>query len=483
MQRYLFAFVVAAAALGWLLAQIDSGGWLVETMALLKTLFLSVLKMVVAPLVFFSLLAGILRLRAAVGPYAAVGRHAHLLLVYHGHRHRVRARRRVLDPSLDRDAAAGRARRHYRYVHQRTTSHSQTRSRSPNCSPPWCGVYSSIRSPALAELNIPRHRRERRGARLGVAAGVAKGEQRAGRDRRHHGCRVPHRRLGRDAGAAWRVAIVYQMSTTSGAELLQGLAAFCRRGGCGHVGARPGVLPLIAWLVGGRNPLMFARQAARAFVVALSTSSSAATLPVTFQAAQSLRVEPHYRELRAAFGRHHQHGRHGAVRGHRGGLPGVPVGIQLDPLATATVFLVAMMSSIGRTGHSVRVHGRHADGAAGSGHSAGRHRRAAAGGAAAGRRAHGCQRGGRSGGGRWWQPALPARAQRSASRRHGTDAPNTWTLRFSALDTWVWSQARASPRWATMCYAWTSTRPRWRACRPATCRSSSRASRRCCART
>ena len=46
------------------------------------------------------------------------------------------------------------------------------------------------------------------------------------------------------------------------------------------------VLPLIALLVGGKGPIEFLRGASRPILVALTTSSSSATLPVTMKAAE-----------------------------------------------------------------------------------------------------------------------------------------------------------------------------------------------------
>ena len=66
MERYLFPTVLLAALVGFFLAwAFPDTPWLLESAALFKDLFLSVLKMIVAPLVFFSVLSGIVRLDAA----------------------------------------------------------------------------------------------------------------------------------------------------------------------------------------------------------------------------------------------------------------------------------------------------------------------------------------------------------------------------------------------------------------------------------
>ena len=47
------------------------------------------------------------------------------------------------------------------------------------------------------------------------------------------------------------------------------------------------VLPAIAWLVSGMNPLQFLRAVSQPMITALFTSSSAATLPLSMNTAQT----------------------------------------------------------------------------------------------------------------------------------------------------------------------------------------------------
>ena len=62
-RRYLTLAVVAGALPGWLLAVAwGDVGWLAEFMRILKNAFLSALKMIIGPLIFFSLITGILTL-------------------------------------------------------------------------------------------------------------------------------------------------------------------------------------------------------------------------------------------------------------------------------------------------------------------------------------------------------------------------------------------------------------------------------------
>ena len=349
MQRYLFAFVVAAAALGWLLAQIDSGGWLVETMALLKTLFLSVLKMVVAPLVFFSLLAGILRLRAAVD----LTRLSAITLIYYLCTTAIAIAFGLvvvfwIHPWTATPPPAELAATTATFTNDDVAfanAQSLTELLTALVRRLFVNPFA-----ALAELNILGIVAS--GVVLGLALLLALPKESSVPAAIEDITAVVYRIAG------WAVmlvplgvvAIVYQMSTTSGAELLQGLAAFAGVVVAATLGHGLVVLPLIAWLAGGRNPLMFARQAARAFVVALSTSSSAATLPVTFQAAQSLRVDRTTASFVLPLGATINMDGTALFEGIAAVFLAYLFGIQLDPLATVTVFLVAMMSSIGAPG-------------------------------------------------------------------------------------------------------------------------------------
>ena len=349
MQRYLFGFVIGAAALGWLLAQIDGSGSLAETMSLLKTLFLSVLKMVVAPLVFFSLLAGILRLRAA----AELTRLSTVTLIYY-------LCTTAIAVSLGLVAVF--------WIHPwsavpppaelaATTSAFTAEDAAFTQAQSFTGLLAALVGrmfvnpfSALAELNILGI--VVGGVVLGLALLLALPKE----------SRVPAA-IDEITAAVYRIAgwavmlvplgvlaIVYQMSTSSGAQLLQGLGAFVVLVVAVTLGHGLVVLPLIAWLAGGRNPVAFARHAGRAFVVALSTSSSAATLPVTFQAAQSLRVGRTTASFVLPLGATINMDGTALFEGIAAVFLAYLFGIELGPVATATVFLLAMMSSIGAPG-------------------------------------------------------------------------------------------------------------------------------------
>ena len=111
------------------------------------------------------------------------------------------------------------------------------------------------------------------------------------------------------------------------------------------------VLPLIAWLAGGVGWLELWRGIARPCLVALTTSSSAAALPVSME---TVREEFRVRESVSSFVLPL-----GATMNMDGtalfeGIAAVFLahlfGLELSTLDTVVVFLVAMMSSVGAPG-------------------------------------------------------------------------------------------------------------------------------------
>ena len=64
--RWFAPLIFASAVLGWLAAvSLPDVVWLEQLTQLLRTAFFSALKMVIAPLIFFSLIAGVMQLRAS----------------------------------------------------------------------------------------------------------------------------------------------------------------------------------------------------------------------------------------------------------------------------------------------------------------------------------------------------------------------------------------------------------------------------------
>jgi len=147
------------------------------------------------------------------------------------------------------------------------------------------------------------------------------------------------------------MAVTYELLGSADWSLLQQLLSFCLvvLGATAIHGLI--VLPLIAWFAGGVKPLELWRGIARPCLVALTTSSSAAALPVSMATA---REEFRVRESVASFVLPL-----GATMNMDGtalfeGIAAVFLahlfGIELGTLDTLVVFLVAMMSSVGAPG-------------------------------------------------------------------------------------------------------------------------------------
>ena len=349
MQKYLFPAVLVAAAIGWLLATVDSSLSLGGGMALLQTLFLSALKMIVAPLIFFSLLAGILRLRAAAdfGKLSAVTLSYYfcttaiaialgLTAVYWIHPWTA-----FPPPANLADVTAS--------FGADDVAFTQALSLVDLIAALLARMFVNPFA-ALAELNI-----------LGIVTGavllglallVALPKD----------SRLPA--LVNDVTAvfyrlaAWVVwlvplgvvAVVYRLTIQADAQLLQGLLAFALLVVAVTLVHGIMVLPAIAWLVGACHPLRFARHAGSAFVVALSSSSSAATLPVSLRAARSLRVSDTNASFVLPLGATINMDGTALFEGIAAVFLAYLFGVELGPLAVATVFFVAMMSSIGAPG-------------------------------------------------------------------------------------------------------------------------------------
>ena len=64
--RWFAPLIIVSAVFGWLAAvTFPDTLWLDQLTQLLRTAFFSALKMVIAPLIFFSLIAGVMQLRAS----------------------------------------------------------------------------------------------------------------------------------------------------------------------------------------------------------------------------------------------------------------------------------------------------------------------------------------------------------------------------------------------------------------------------------
>lgn len=111
------------------------------------------------------------------------------------------------------------------------------------------------------------------------------------------------------------------------------------------------VLPALAWLFAGIRPWRLLRAMGRALIVAFSTSSSAATLPVSLTTAErNLAVERPVAAFVLPLGATINMDGTALFEGIAAVFLAYLFGIDLSPLALVVVFLTAMLSSIGAPG-------------------------------------------------------------------------------------------------------------------------------------
>ena len=111
------------------------------------------------------------------------------------------------------------------------------------------------------------------------------------------------------------------------------------------------VLPLIAWLFTGQNPLVLLRKLSQPLLVAFSTSSSAATLPVSMKTAnEELGVEPGVASFVLPLGATMNMDGTALFEGVAAVFLAYLYGIELTNLTIFTIFLMSMVASIGAPG-------------------------------------------------------------------------------------------------------------------------------------
>jgi Na+/H+-dicarboxylate symporter len=348
--RHLTLVVAISAVTGWSLAMLFGDvSWLAELMALLKIAFLNALRLIIGPLIFFSLITGILSLGDArrfrtlgmttliyyLGTTAvaiAIG----LFVVF------------ALDPFADSGAMLA-------VAPGAVGSEVEIISLDD---PSLFGVASSLLRQALvnpisalANLNI-----------IGIVSnalllGLA-GLFVLDRD-------SPFRHVVTEVTniiyklTSWIVmlvplgvlAITFEMSGQFSGQLLAQLFEFALI----VVGATLVhgliVLPLLARIFGGTRPAPLFRAIARPLLVAFTTSSSSATLPVSMQAArEQLDVEPGIASFVLPLGATMNMDGTALFEGIAAVFLAHLFGIELSTIGTLTVFLMAMIASIGAPG-------------------------------------------------------------------------------------------------------------------------------------
>jgi len=111
------------------------------------------------------------------------------------------------------------------------------------------------------------------------------------------------------------------------------------------------ILPCIAWLITGKPPLLLMRQISQPLIVAFSTSSSSATLPVSMQACEEqLQIKRSVSSFVLPLGATMNMDGTALFEAVAAIFLAYLYGIELTTVAVFTVFLMAMVSSIGAPG-------------------------------------------------------------------------------------------------------------------------------------
>lgn len=351
--RWFAPLIIVSAILGWLAAvTFPDTLWLDQLTQLLRTAFFAALKMVIAPLIFFSLIAGVMQLRASrqMGRLGSVTVSYYLtttgiavvigLLVVLFYQPWTAFPPLIEDPSVLGDVTAQSAR-------LIDPGDGSTFALLNNL------LQRMLVNPfnSLSEMNVL-------GILvgaifIGLAAAVALPEDSKLPKIFDELAQVTYRLAG------WVLttlpiglfAITFQLAqkidfstlaalgqlagVVFGATLFHGLI----------------VLPGIAWLVSGLNPMQFLRAVSQPMLTALFTSSSAATLPLSMTTARTkLGVDPAQSAFVLPLGATANMDGTALFEGIAAVFLAYMFGIDLGTTGIVAIFLVAMLSSVGAPG-------------------------------------------------------------------------------------------------------------------------------------
>jgi len=146
-------------------------------------------------------------------------------------------------------------------------------------------------------------------------------------------------------------AIIFEVALKSGGTLLSSLLSFCAVVAAATLLHGLVVLPLIAHFFAGVSPLRLFRNIGRPLMIAFATSSSAATLPVSMQAAEdNFGVSRTVTSFVFPLGATMNMDGTALFEGIAAIFLAYLFGIDLSTTAIVAVFLMAMISSIGAPG-------------------------------------------------------------------------------------------------------------------------------------
>ena len=345
--RLLFPAVVVSALVSWLLAlAVGDVQWLNETAELLKTIFLSALRAIFAPLIFFSLISGILRL----GDATELGRIGGSPILYYGLTTSIAITLGLVSVFL---------------IHPWTYTKAITNL-------PTAGVELSLLDDAGAGV-------------AGLLAGVVKSTvinpisalsetnilaivvnaivigiallfitEQGGTLRR--GVATITEAFFKITGwIIWTVpigvlGIVYQLSVVTDVTLITQLLSFSLLVVVVTLIHRVLVLPSIAYFMGNLHPGTFFRHAARPLVVAFTTASSAATVPITLRAAENLGIRKSTFSFVVPFGATANMDGSALFAGIAAVVIAYLFGMDLGTIEIVVIFFAAMAASMGAPG-------------------------------------------------------------------------------------------------------------------------------------
>ena len=345
--RFLFPAVVVAALLGWLMAMAFGDiTWINETAGLLKAIFLSALHAIVAPLIFFSLIAGILRL----GDTAELGRIGGTTILYYLSTTSIAIMLGLISVFVIHPWTYTEA------VTSLPTSDTEL-SLLSDSSAGLAGILASVVQntlinpiSALAQTNI-----------LAIVVNaLVIGLALLLITPRESGVR---RAIATITDALFKITgwiiwtvpigvlgIVYQLSIVTDMSLVMQLLSFSILVIVVTLIHGIIVLPSFAYFLGNIHPKTFFKHAARPLVVAFTTASSAATVPVTLQAAENLGIRKSTFSFVIPFGATANMDGSALFEGIAAVFIAYLFGIELGAIEIVVIFFAAMAASIGAPG-------------------------------------------------------------------------------------------------------------------------------------
>ncbi|MYD42943.1 MAG: dicarboxylate/amino acid:cation symporter [Gammaproteobacteria bacterium] len=345
--RLLFPAVVAAALLGWLIAMVAGDiTTLNETAELLKTIFLSALRAIVAPLIFFSLISGILRL----GDATELGRIGGSTVLYYLMTTSIAISLGLIGVFLVHP---------WTYT-EAVTSLPTTGQELSLLRGDGMGIAGLLANVVKSTLINPIAALSQTNILALVANAVVIGvalllvTEKEGSIRR--GIATITNALFKITGwIIWTVpigvlGIVYQLTVVTDMSLVVQLLSFSLLVVVMTLIHGIIVLPSIAYFIGNMHPLKFFAHAARPLVVAFTTASSAATVPVTLQAAENLGVRKSTLSFVVPFGATANMDGSALFEGIAAVFIAYLFGIDLGTIEIVVIFFAAMAASIGAPG-------------------------------------------------------------------------------------------------------------------------------------